>query len=73
MVDVKRNEAVHFRAQMKSMPRFNLELKALLSKLCREHGIDVSNDFLNGLTISTVDELRGATTDVPILPTPNVG
>ncbi|MES2822485.1 MAG: hypothetical protein V4732_02705 [Pseudomonadota bacterium] len=68
-----RNEALHIRAQLKSIPRFNLEFKAAISTLCRNHGVEVSDEFLNGLTLSTVDELHGATTDVPILPKPNVG
>lgn len=68
-----KTEALHVRAQLKSNPRFNLELKAAISALCRVHSIEISTDYLQAVTLSSVEELGGATTDVPILPKPNIG
>ena len=46
------------RTQMRANPRLQLEFKAALSFLLRQHDIDVAPETLAGLTVAVYPELQ---------------
>ncbi len=65
-------EALHLRAKLKSTAKLNLEFKAALSKLLREYNVEISDELLSALVISTPDELGNASLATPTLPKPSL-
>jgi hypothetical protein len=57
----------YIRAHLKTNGRFRLELMAAVSKICRDHGVEVTDDTLSGITLARSEELN-STLSVPILP-----
>lgn len=67
------DNATNIRAKMRASPRLQLEFKATISKLFREHNIDIDDETLAALTIATPPELSGAAPMVDNLPVPDLG
>ncbi|MGG6498043.1 UNVERIFIED_CONTAM: hypothetical protein NY603_34475, partial [Bacteroidetes bacterium 56_B9] len=53
----KASGADQLRMQLKTNARFRLEMLAKISQVAREHGVELSDEVLKGLTLATSDEL----------------
>lgn len=62
------------RARMRASPRLQLEFKACISKLMREHSVEIDDQTLAAITIAIYPELSTANVMVEEpLPVPDLG
>lgn len=62
------------RTQFRANPRLQLEFKATISKLLREHNIDISDNALSSITLAVYPELSSVNISVgEPLPVPDLG
>ncbi|RYZ89702.1 MAG: hypothetical protein EOP06_08965 [Proteobacteria bacterium] len=67
-------DVTRVRAKLRAAPRLQLEFKALVSKLLREHGVEIKDQTLSSITIAVYPELSSTNIMVdPILPVPDLG
>lgn len=61
------------RAKLRGSPRLQLELKACVSRLLREHAVDIEDETLSLITIAVYPELSTVQISVDTLPVPDLG
>ena len=61
------SEMAELRLKLKTNPMFSIELLGAISKVCREHGVTLSDGLLGRLILAKNDEVTHAL-HVPVLP-----
>lgn len=61
------------RASIRANPRLQLELRAALSRLFREHSVNITDHTLGSLIFAIYPELNSSDVSVGDLPKPDLG
>lgn len=60
-------EMAELRMKLKTSPMFSVELLGAITKVCREHNVQLSNALIGRLVLARHDELANGLS-VPVLP-----